>query len=227
MIFPAPFRLFETATPNELLLPITTQEHSDINDIRRVNGAWRISRHRPYLYLPKVLAYEGFEREELFLLVHSCFLVDRGGWSHLFLATSGTGKSTLARKMRGLMTGGNDETNVLCRRAGILYGYSTPFYTISKLKNAVISNISAPLKRVYLLRKTEEPSRIGEPVAGDVLWRYLVEGQVSTPYSKREYFSAYHRMVNDLCDCHPVHPFHHNLTDPPERIAALLESGDR
>lgn len=222
MRLPAPFQLFEATVPEGRSVQIYVQERADLNNLQRVNGAWHISRHRPYLYLPKVLAYEGFEREDLFLLVHSCFLVDREGSGHLFLATSGTGKSTLARKMRGLMTGGNDETNVLCRRDGVLYGYSTPFYTISKLRQAVISNISAPLRQIYLLRKEEQrASYIGEPVAGDMLWRYLVEGQVSTPYTKREYFSAYHRMVNDLCDHQPVRPFHHNLNDTSERIAAL------
>ncbi|HOW51999.1 MAG TPA: hypothetical protein PLV42_08160 [bacterium] len=204
---------------------IEAQERADLNNLQRVDGAWQISRHRPYLYLPKVLAYEGFEREELFLLLHSCFLVDRDGGGHLFLATSGTGKSTLARKMRGLMTGGNDETNILYRRNGVLFVASTPFYTIPKLKQAVISNITAPLKRICLLQKESAAhSHIGAVITEDALWRYLVEGQVSTPYTRREYFGAYHRMVNDLCDNYPVRPFFHNLTDPPERITTLLES---
>lgn|GEM_PF-1394842 len=229
VIFPVPFRLFENGSrQQDFFVPVTAQEKADINNLQRINGAWQISQHRPYLYLPKVLAYEGFEHEDLFLLLHSCFLVDCDGGGHLFLATSGTGKSTLARKMRGLMTGGNDETNVLCRRNGILYGYSTPFYTIPKLKQAVISNITAPLKRIYLLQKESDAhSHIGAAIAGDALWRYLVEGQVGTPYTRREYFGAYHRMVNDLCDHHPVHPFQHNLTDPPERIEALLRNSDR
>jgi len=224
--FPAPWRLFECAAKGpeqENSISIVTHDRADLNNLQRVNGVWSIGRHRPYLYLEKVLAYEGFERRELFLLVHSCFLVDRDGGGHLFLARSGTGKSTLARKMRGLMTGGNDETNILYRCGGALLVSSTPFYTIPKLKQAVINNITAPLKQVYLLHKaTTGPSRIDDPVDPDALWRYLVEGQVSTPYTKKEYFAAYHRMMNDLCNTIPVRPFFHTLHDSPEQVAMVL-----
>ena len=175
--------------------------------------------------MEKVLAYEGFEREDLFLLLHSCFLVDRDGGGHLFLARSGTGKSTLARKMRGLMKGGNDETNILYRQDGALFVSSTPFYTIPKLKQAVISNIVAPLRQAYLLHKaTEGSSRVELPVEPDALWRYLVEGQVSTPYTKKEYFAAYHRMMNDLCNTIPVRPFFHALHDSPGQVETVLRA---
>jgi len=226
--FPTSWPLFEVAddAPQKKHdITIVAQDRADLNNLQRVNGVWSIGRHRPYLYLEKVLAYEGFEREDLFLLVHSCFLVDRDGGGHLFLARSGAGKSTLARKMRGLMTGGNDETNILYRRNGALLAASTPFYTIPKLKQAVISNISAPLKQVYLLHKaTTGPSRIDDPVDPDALWRYLVEGQVSTPYTKKEYFTAYHRMMNDLCNTIPVRPFFHALSDSPEQVSAALRA---
>ena len=227
MVLPSSFHLFETETTGDIPVRIEAQECADLNNLQRVDGVWRISRHRPYLYLPKVLAYEGFEQGELFLLLHSCFLVDRDGGGHLFLARSGTGKSTLARKMRGLMTGGNDETNLLYRRNGVLFVSSTPFYTISKLKQAVISNITAPLRQTYLLHKsTDGSSRVEDPVEPDVLWRYLIEGQVSTPYTRKECFASYHRMMNDLCNTVPVRPFFHNLTDTPQRIVALLGNGE-
>ncbi len=224
--FPVSWPLFEAAgdaPQKQRDITIVVQERADLNDLQRVGGAWRISRHRPFLHLEKVLAYEGFEREELFLLLHSCFLVDRDGGGHLFLARSGTGKSTMARKMRGLMTGGNDETNILYRHDGALFVSSTPFYTIPKLKQAVISNITAPLRQAYLLFKaTDGASRVDGPVEPDALWRYLIEGQVSTPYTKKEYFAAYHRMMNDLCNTVPVRPFFHSLNEPAEQVLERL-----
>lgn len=206
-------------------IAIEAKEFADINNIQRINGIWYISRHRPYLYLPKVLAYEGFEREELLLLLHSCLLTDSNGLGHLFLARSGTGKSTLARKMHGLMIGGNDETNIIYCRDGLLYGASTPFYTIDKIKNSVISSLAVPLKHIYILTQEERrSSHIGKQIEPDTLWMYLVEGQASTPYTKREYFGAYHRMLNNFVDNYPVFVFHHNLKDSPENIYENLDS---
>lgn len=91
-----------------------------------------------------------------FFFHSSCLMLD--GYAYVFTAPSGTGKSThtaLWRKhFKNKVTMINDDKPIIRKQNGIFYAYGTPWMG----KSEIGSNIKAPVKAVFILKRGNENS---------------------------------------------------------------------
>ncbi|MGI6395442.1 MAG: hypothetical protein ACOX2F_12070 [bacterium] len=157
------------------------------------------------------------------LIVHSSALEDSGN-SFLFAGVADVGKSTLAKKLNGLMNVINDDMNILkfCE-AGI--EVSTYFTQAENRGHHYLINedVRGTLKAVLFPVKELKKDSYLELLSDEgFIWKVLLTC-VAPPISGKDHlFPNYYKMIDCVMDSVPFFYIHHNLKDSPEAIANLL-----
>ena len=157
------------------------------------------------------------------LIIHSSALCD-GTSAYVFGGVSGSGKSTMAQKMNGIMVPINDEKNVLeFTDQGIKV--STYFFLDGdEPKQYIVNeNVSGILKTFFFIKKDPLLKSRHELINDrSKIWKMLLTC-AAPPYTGEDHlFPDYLQLIDKLSDAVPFYCFYHNLSDPPELIAKLL-----
>ncbi|HRZ79348.1 MAG TPA: hypothetical protein P5044_05005 [bacterium] len=159
------------------------------------------------------------------LVVH-CSAVEEMGDSFIFAGIADAGKSTLANKLSGIMTVINDDMNILeFSDTGIKV--STYFtqsenqgfhYLINESATGILKAVLFPVK------ETGKDSFLELLTDKGFIWKNLLTC-VAPPIAGEDHlFPDFLLMIDRLIDAVPFYSVHHNLKDPPDRIAYLLRS---
>jgi len=157
------------------------------------------------------------------LIVHSSALSD-GSDVYLFGGISGSGKSSIAKKMNGLMIPVNDEKNVLqFTDKGITV---STYFTVdgSEEKQYLVNeNVTGILAKVFFIRKVfNEPSR-SEVISDKAqIWKMLLQCAAPPYFGEDHFFPQYLELIEKLIDSVPFFCFHFNINDDPEILAEIM-----
>jgi energy-coupling factor transporter ATP-binding protein EcfA2 len=142
----------------------------------------------------------------------------------LFPGMSGVGKSTIARKLSGIMTPINDDRNLL-EFADNKVIVRSDFSEDNCLPGRYIINndLTGILKAVLFPVKEYERDSFIEPLTDKgLIWRKLLTCVAPPAEGLDHLFPNYYAMIDRLMDLVPFFNFHHNLKDSPEYIANTI-----
>ncbi|HPM47188.1 MAG TPA: hypothetical protein PL056_08970 [bacterium] len=157
------------------------------------------------------------------LIIHSSALCD-GSNVYLFGGVSGSGKSSIAKKMNGLMIPVNDEKNVLqFTDRGITV---STYFTVdgSEEKQYLVNeNVTGILAKVFFIRKVfNEPSR-SEVISDKAqIWKMLLKCVAPPYFGEDHFFPNYLELIEKLIDSVPFFYFYFNISDNPEILADIM-----
>lgn len=119
-------------------------------DMRRVDFYTSDTQGQLFLYLiPEILLSLLLPRKNA-LMFHACGVIDRER-GYLFVASSGGGKSTLAKMaLKGKLTVLNDDRVIVRKEGKIFKMFGTPWHG----EVAVTANDSAVIRQIFFLRKS-------------------------------------------------------------------------
>ena len=159
------------------------------------------------------------------LIVHSGAVSD-SGVAYVFAGVADVGKSTLTQKLNEIMTGINDDMNILefCDYGIEVSTYFTQeenrgyHYLINENAKGNLKAVLFPkmefLKNSYLEKVTDR----------GYIWKTLLNCVAPPLKGEDEFFSNYLNMLDKLMNETVFYDIHHNLNDSPDFIAELLRS---
>jgi len=157
------------------------------------------------------------------LVIHSGSVKEVCG-SFLFVGKSKTGKSTITRKLDSIITGINDDMNILkFKKEGIEV---SSFFLRSENPgfHYLINEEAKGILKAVLFPKMEfiKDSHIEKIDDRGHIWKTLLTCVAPPLKGEDELFPNYLSMLEKLMDSVPFFNIHHNLNDSPEFIAELL-----
>lgn len=157
------------------------------------------------------------------LIVHSGALTDNGS-AYIFAGVADVGKSTLTEKLNGIMTGINDDMNILEFKDNEIE--VSTYFTQAENRgyHYLINEDAKGILKAILFPKMEFEKRSFLEKIDDrgLIWRTLLNCVAPPLKGEDELFPNYLEMIEKLMDVVPFFNIHHNLKDGPEFIAELL-----
>jgi len=159
-------------------------------------------------------------------IVAHCSAIKAFNFTYIFPGISESGKSTIAKKLNGLMTPINDEKNILeFSEKGVVVKSYFPKTDGHPKEYLINHDVTGILKAALFPIKEYERDSFIEPLTDKgLIWRKLLTC-VAPPITGEDHlFPNYYEMIDRLMDSVPFFNIYHNLKDSPEFIAELLRS---
>jgi hypothetical protein len=157
------------------------------------------------------------------LIVHSSALCD-GSDVYLFGGVSGSGKSSIAKKMKGSMIPINDEKNMLeFTDKGIKV--STYFLVDGSEKKTYLvnENVSGMLKKIFFINKVQDERSRCEIIDDKAkVWKMLLTCVAPPYFGEDHFFPQYLELIERLIDSAPFFYIHFNINDDPEILTDIM-----
>jgi energy-coupling factor transporter ATP-binding protein EcfA2 len=157
------------------------------------------------------------------LIIHSSAMYDNHA-VYVFGGVSGSGKSTIARKLNGIMTPINDEKNVLEFKNDGISVYTHFLKSDDDHKEYLVNeDLSGTLKAFFFLNKESGTESRIEPLSDKgYIWKMLLKCAAPPSEGEDHFFPAYLEMVDRLIESVPFYDFYYNTSDSQEDLAELL-----
>ena len=132
------------------------------------------------------------EKYDGFFFHSSCLAIDNKACA--FTAPSGTGKSTHTALWRNMLGSRvvmiNDDKPIIRKKDGVFYAYGTPWMG----KSGIGNNVKAPLKAVFILKRSEE-NRVMKVSPSKVIKELLEAAMID---SDRQMVTNLLELINDF-----------------------------